>query len=424
MTLGLRAAAIIVGLIAACAPALAKDSHIRKAVRTRVAALQSPAEPVAEPTAIVRHRQAVKASRKRGRGDDAASLIAQQQGESSATPAGIAAEAIGWRVIEDPATGARLGLPEKLVPRAATTRIGSRWTSAQGQIQIETFRLAEAALPALFEEEKKASRRQIASSELKPDSFVITGVQGLKNFLVRADAHGSEVRGITILYDQATEGIMSRVALVMAGTFAGFPDPKAGPLPGMRRAVEYGTAIVVSGDGALIAPAHLIDECQVIAVPPLGHAERLAADKANDLALLRLYGARNLVPAPIGGDAGPTGDLTLVGIADPLAQAGEAGVSSTTAHLGAQGIELAPTPGFSGAAAVDSRGALAGMVDVKPAIVAGGGAVAPGATLLPAATIRAFLQAQGVASVTASAAAEADHVAIDQSVLRVVCVRK
>jgi hypothetical protein len=426
--MGVRAVAIIVGLIAACAPALAQDSAAHKpaahaAKRTHVAALSEAVAPVAEQTANVRHRQALKASRKRGKGRETASLISQQ-GDSSAVPAGIAAEAIGWRLIEDPATGARLGLPEKLVPRSATTRTGSRWTSAQGQIQVETFRFAEAALPALFEEEKKASRRQIESSELRPDSFVIAGVQGLKNFLVRADAHGSEVRGIVILYDQATEGTMSRVALVMAGAFAGFPDPKAGPLPGMRRAVEYGTAIVVSSDGDLVAPARLIDECQAITVPPLGHAERLAVDKENDLALLRLYGARNLVPAPIGGDAGQTADLTLVGIADPLSQAGEAGVTSTAAHVGAQGIEPAPKPGFSGAAAVDSRGGLAGMVDVKPAVVAGSGAAASGAALVPIATIRAFLQAQGVAPGIVPAAAETEHVAIDQSVLRVICVRK
>jgi hypothetical protein len=423
--MGFRVAAIIVGLIAGCVPALAQGSHIRNAGRTHVAALQNPADPAVEQAANVRHRKGVKASRKRGKGGEAASLILQQD-DSSKAPAGFAAEAVGWRLIEDSATGARLGLPEKLVPRSGTTRTGSRWTSAQGQIQIETFRFAEAALPVLFEEEKQASRRQIASSELKPDSFVITGVQGLKNFLVRADAHGSEVRGIVILYDQATEGTMSPVALVMAGAFAGFPDPKAGPLPGMRRAVEYGTAIVVSSGGDLLAPAHLIDECQAITVPPLGHAERLAVDKANDLALLRLYGARNLVPAPIGGDDGQnqTGDLNLVGIADPLSQAGEAGVTSTTAHVSAQGIEPAPRRGFSGAAAVDSRGGLAGMVDVKPAVVAGNGAAAPGAALVSVATIRAFLQAQGVAPVIAPAAAETEHAAMDQSVLRVICVRK
>jgi hypothetical protein len=426
--MNVRVAAIIVGLIAAaCAPALAKDSAVRKTARTHIAALQTSADQAAEQTANARYRPSTnrpstKASRKRGKGEETANLTAQQ-GDASAAPAGIAAEAIGWRLIEDQATGARLGLPEKLVPRFTTTRTGSRWTSAQGQIQVETFHFAEAALPALFEEEKKSAHRQLASSELKPDSFRITGVQGLKNFLVHADARGGEVRGITILYDQATEGTMSAVASAMASAFAAFPDPKAAPLPGLRRAVEYGSAIVVGGDGVLIAPAHLTDECRAITVPPLGHAERIAVDRANDLALLRLYGARNLVPAPIGGDSGATqaADLTLIGIADPVAQAGETGVTSAAAHIGAQGFDPAPKPGFSGAAAVDSGGGLAGMVDVKSALVAGSSSsAAPGAVLVPAATIRAFLQAQGVTP----AGAETEHAAIDQSVLRVICVRK
>jgi S1-C subfamily serine protease len=417
-----RVAAIIVGLIAAaCVPALAKDAAIRKAARTHVAALQTSVDSGVEQAANARHRPVAKASRKRARSEETASL-APQPADASAAPAGIAADAIGWRLIEDSATGARLGLPEKLVPRSATTRTGSRWMSAQGQIQVETFHFAEAALPALFEEEKKVARRQVAWSDLKPESFVITGAQGLKNFVVRADAHGSELRGITILYDQATEGTMSAVASAMASAFAGFPDPKAAPLPGLRRAVEYGTAIVVGSDGDLIAPAHLIDECRVITVPPFGHAERLGSDKTSDLALLHLYGARNLVPLAIGGDndQSQTGDLTVIGVADPLAQAGEGSVTSAAAHVGAQGLEPAPKPGFSGAAVVDSRGGLAGMVDVKPAVVAGGSVAAPGAALVPAATIRAFLQAQGIAP----AAAETDRAALDQSVLRVICVRK
>ena len=84
----------------------------------------------------------------------------------------------------------RLGVPEKLVPRLGASRSGTRWSSAQGQIQIETFRLPEAALPALFDEERKSAHRQVASSNLKPDNFFILGTQGLKNFVVRAAAQG------------------------------------------------------------------------------------------------------------------------------------------------------------------------------------------------------------------------------------------
>jgi hypothetical protein len=226
-----------------------------------------------------------------------------------------------------------------------------------------------------------------------------------------------------VLYDQATEGTMSRVAINVANAFVGFPDPNAVPPPGLRRRVEYGSAIVVGSDGDLIAPVRNVDDCQAITVPPFGHAELVAEDKANDLALIRLYGARNLVAAPLadtGVQNGTQGvDVMLIGVADPLAQAGDAAPTSVPARVTAQGIEPAPKLGFSGAAAVDARGRLAGMVDLRPAVVAGsGGAAAQGATLVPVETIRAFLQAQHIAPSAAT------NASINQSVLRVICVRK
>ncbi len=401
----IRAAAIVMGLIAAGSPALAKNAS-------------KPTASTAAPSAAVKKKPHVAAHRPKEDTDPLAEVPS------------FSAEAVGWQLIEDAKTGARLGLPEKLVPRAGVSRTGSRWTSAQGQIQIETFRLTEAALPALFDEERKASHRQITSSALKPDSFVIFGVQGLKYFLVRAEARGSEVRGVTVQYDQATEGTMSRVAIAVANAFVGFPDPNAAPVPGLRRMVEYGTTIVVSSDGDLIAPAHVTDECQSITVPGFGHAERVAMDKANDLALIRVYGARNLVPAMLAADSDQSGELKLIGVADPLAQAGGAEVTGAAARFGAQGIEPAPKPGFSGAAAVNARGGLVGMVDLKPAFVAAGtldlkpslvaGSGTPGqaATLVPASTIRAFLQARGVTPAADGRAAP------EQSVARVICVRK
>jgi len=352
----------------------------------------------------------------------ATGVLAAPERDALAAAAKGPAAAVGWRLIDDPKTGARLGLPEKLVPNSSTSRSGSRWTSAQGQIQIETFRYTEAALPALFEDEKKTSKRRVAASVLRAGSFVISGVQRLKNFIVRAQASGSEVRGVTILYDQATEGIMATVATATAGAFQGFPDAKAAPLPGMRRAVEYATAIVVSAGGDLLAPGRATEECRTIVVPGLGRAERVAADPANDLALLRLYGARNLVPAALAGES--KGDaLTLFGVGDPLAQAGDTAVTSVAARRAGQGVEPVPKLGFSGAAAVDAQGRFAGMVDLTSPVAAGGRSVLPQATIVPADTVRSFLAAQGIILETGAAPA-ADHAAIEKSVMRVICVRK
>jgi hypothetical protein len=331
-------------------------------------------------------------------------------------PSQGALEAAGWRIIDDLVTGARLGLPSALVPKSVPARMGSRWTSRQGQIDIETFRLHEGALAALFDAEKKVRRRIVEHSTVTPDSFVMSGMQGLKRFIVRVQSSGSELRGITILFDQATEGVMAPIAATMANTYQGFPDPSAAPPPGLRRSVEYGTAIVVSGQGHLITSAQITDGCQAITIPGFGHAERIAADKANDIALLRVYGAQNLLPVALAGDGGAGDDLTLVGIADPLAQAGGGAVTRAPAHRGAQGLDPAPKLGFTGAAAVDAQGRFAGMVDLQSTAVAGASAVNL-AALIPPETLRAFLQAQNIAPASG-------HTPIDQSVVRVICVRK
>jgi hypothetical protein len=336
--------------------------------------------------------------------------------ENIGPPSQSALAAAGWRIIDDLVTGARLGLPSALVPKTAPGRMGSRWTSRGGQIDIETFRLHEGALAALFDTEKKVRRRTVEHSTLTPDSFVMSGMQGLKRFIVRAQSSGSELRGVTILFDQAIEGVMAPIAAVMANTYQGFPDPSAAPPPGLRRSVEYGTAIVVSGQGHLVTSAQIADGCQAIAVPGFGHAERIAEDKTNDVALLRVYGAQDLLPVALAGDSSAGDDLTLVGIADPLAQAGGGAVTRAPAHRSTQGLDPAPKLGFSGAAAVDAQGRFAGMVDLQSTAVAGAGAVSP-AKLIPAETLRNFLQTQNVALTNTRAA-------IDQSVLRVICVRK
>ena len=402
-------AAFVVAAIVAASPALAKqsDSH------------RQTAAPAAHPGKATSPHAQTKNTAKGDNEREGAILAALERG-SAGTPASFT-DSVGWRLIEDTATGARLGLPQKLVPRASASRIGSRWSSAQGQIQIETFRLAEAALPALFEDEKKTARRQIEASVLRPDLFVMSGTQGLKNFFMRAEARGSEVRGMTVLYDQATEGTMERIALAMLAAYTGFPDLGAPSPPGLRRAVEYGSAVAVTRDGDLVTSARLTDECRSISVPGFGHAERVAADSASDLALVRLYGARDLVPVALTGGGNQGGDLRLVGVDDPFVQKQEGGVGSARARLAGLDVEPTPALGFAGAAAIDPRGVFVGMIDFKPAIVASNdGSAHSAATLVPVEPIRAFLKAQNVSPpIAANSPAEAE-----QSVVRVICVRK
>jgi hypothetical protein len=324
---------------------------------------------------------------------------------------------VGWRMIDDPTTGARFGLPEKLVSPIVPSPTGGRWISGHGQIRIDDVRLAEANLSALFEQEKKTPRgRHADSSTLDANAFVVSGTQGLKNFVARAESNGTEVRGITVLYDQATTGVMAPVAIAIANSFQGFPDPSAAPPQGEQRAVEYSTAIVADDSGDLIASAQGTDDCAAISVPDVGAAVRLAADKTNDLALIRLYGARNLAPAALT-TASQADDLALVGIADPAAQQGGDTVTKVTARLDGQKIAPPPKPGFSGAAAIDGQGRFAGVVELQSVADAVTRLTTIQATLVPADTVRAFLSAHGI-----KLAQGQDP--MERSVVRVICVRK
>jgi hypothetical protein len=356
---------------------------------------------------------AIRAFQRRSGSKDTG-VLSDQDRASLAQAAAAREAAVGWRLIDDTATGALLGVPQKIVPRASSTRTGSRWTSAQGQIQIETFRMHDASLSALFDQEKKTAQRYVGYSALNQNSFVMTGEQKLKYFVERAQSNGGEIRGVTISYDQATEGTIAAVAVAVADSFAGFPDV-TGSVPARQRGVQYGTALVVDSRGDLIAPEDVTEDCQAISVPGFGHADRVAEDKADGLALLRLYGARDLVPATLDGATGTPGAVTLYGIADPLAQGGGAAVSSAAAQVSAQGFDPAPKPGFSGAAALDAQGHFAGIVELKSPVVAGPG-VAPQATLIPASVVRTFLQAQGITPADG-------HAAMAQSIVRVICVR-
>ena len=104
---------------------------------------------------------------------------------------------------------------------------GTRWSSPQGQLQIETFRIpsAQARGRVTSSQRREPFDRRPSYNVLRPDFFVISGMQGLKKFYVRAFAQDNEVRGITILYDQAMEGTMEPVVVAMSSAFVPFARP-------------------------------------------------------------------------------------------------------------------------------------------------------------------------------------------------------
>jgi Trypsin-like peptidase domain len=328
----------------------------------------------------------------------------------------------GWSVVVDPATGIRIGLPTKLVPQARDAARGTRWSSAHGEVQVETFRVKTTDLAALFEQEKKEPKsRAVEYSVMHPDNFFISGMQGLKKFSVKAQLRDGEVRGFTMLYDQMMEGIVAPVMVAMASAFSPFPERSA-PFAAPAKSVEYGTGLIVSGGGDIVTDRKLTHGCQVIVVKGLGDADRIAEDAESGLALLRVYGAHKLAPLPLANGAPKPGDVTLVGMPDPKEQDGRKPLAEIKARLtDGAAIELrepAPMAGFSGAAALDAGGKFLGMTEMRNAVLASAAPVAPPVRLVPAQTIRAFLEARDVAPTPAHGA---DARA---SVVRVICVRK
>src|SRR5207253_167989 len=139
--------------------------------------------------------------------------------------------------------------------------------------------------------------------------------QGLKKMRVIGYARDNEVRGLTILYDQAMEGSIDPLVGPIAGAYQAFPQglSLASTAEAPRRKVEYGTGIFVSAAGDVLTDRRLVDGCSIITLPGLGHAERIAEDRPAGLALLRINGASGFAVAPLAADSDEASDVTLTG---------------------------------------------------------------------------------------------------------------
>jgi hypothetical protein len=228
-----------------------------------------------------------------------------------------------------------------------------------------------------------------------------------------------EVRGFIMSYDQAMEGIVAPVAVAMASAFTPFPE-RSTPFAALTRAVEYGSGIVVSARGHIVTAARLAEGCRLLLASGLGNAERVAGDKTQGLALLRVYGRHDLRPVALSGGV-QSGDATLIGVPDPREQNGSTAPTEMNVWLTtAGGIELrrpAPMAGLTGAAAVDGQGHFAGMAEMRNIVLASNEPTIAPVRLVGVDAIRDFLAAQGVTPGATSGNAK-------DAVMRIICVRE
>ncbi len=136
---------------------------------------------------------------------------------------------VGWKIVTDAGTGARLGIPTKLVPQQTSDANGAKWSSSTGT-DPDPAVAAQGSRPDHGKTRRAgkegAAGRKVDYTVVKPDFFVLSGLQGLKKFYVRGTFKGDEVRILTILYDQATENTVEPVVIAMSSAFNPFPSAR------------------------------------------------------------------------------------------------------------------------------------------------------------------------------------------------------
>lgn len=80
----------------------------------------------------------------KGRGGKPTGVLNPQERGILAETAKRRQENVGWKIVTDAGTGARLGLPTKLVPQQSSDASDAKWSSATGTVQVQLSRRKEA----------------------------------------------------------------------------------------------------------------------------------------------------------------------------------------------------------------------------------------------------------------------------------------
>lgn len=138
--------------------------------------------------------------------------------------------AVGFTLIDDAATGVRMGAPLKFLDKRESGAKYSNFASADGEVGLY-LKETSGDLATLFKTLTSAPNRKVTYKYLKPDSFfVVAGEEGEKKFYRRyvaapGDAReGKTLRSFAFLYPKARAKALDPVALAVANAFEPFPS--------------------------------------------------------------------------------------------------------------------------------------------------------------------------------------------------------
>jgi hypothetical protein len=257
-----------------------------------------------------------------------------------------ARDAVGFRMVTDPKTGARIGAPTKLFARGA---------------KLEFVSDASDDLAALYAKlSAETPARKVAYKAMKPGAFfVVSGQDGATKFYVRCDkAEGASppIRGFVFSYPAQAAADFDRVAVAVANSFQAFPGSAPPPVASAPAAppppTVSATALIVASDRALTALKP--DACPNPAIG--GKPARFERTDPSGLAMLAGdFGGQAEKPA-LGGF-----ESDLIALSASLDKVAASAAAFT--GFGARPVVVAALDaGASGAPLFDRTGRLAGIV--------------------------------------------------------------
>jgi hypothetical protein len=129
---------------------------------------------------------------------------------------------VGFEVINDPRAGMAIALPTRLLATRTDTPHGSRYASADGQVEIylAQFDPTEQTLSSLYSTVVSSnSMAGITFKLLRRDVFFVAGFDQRRDFYHSARMVGNAVRGLTIAYPRERAVTFGPIVVAMANSF-------------------------------------------------------------------------------------------------------------------------------------------------------------------------------------------------------------
>ncbi len=329
-------------------------------------------------------------------------VLNKREFEVLAAKGGSVMQKIGFEFRDEPTSGVRLGIPEKLFVSMEPVRRGVRWAAKNEKVELETLNIPnyETSYRRLYQRlATQSSKRRVEYKVFRNDYFVVSGINRGKNFYIRVFRTQIDSRGFSLSWNKGLDALMDRVAVAMSNsltfydgaTSANLPKrpnqnlptaPKSGRIPKKlspsnsppKTARSSGSGYFVTKQGHIATNAHVVEGCRTINVVGHGSARVLKADTNNDLAIVRVetnqkHSVATFRPIPVrrGEEVYVLGFPFAAILGNNLTIS--EGIVSSPAGIGGDvrnfSLSAPVQPGNSGGPVLDASGTVIGTVVAK-----------------------------------------------------------